>query len=372
MEKTVYRRHVSGCLHSGDRYSSRCRCPEWIEFTWPSSNTSFDGRKLNRGQNRWSLKTRSNKEAQKWADKLMNELEDLLQGKPVRPTDKGVEDAVNDWLEFRSKNGLTTVKAKLMGDKLINWCNDNDVLLLTALTSEYAVKFRMSLPFRTSDSNSLSVHLSVIGGFFNWCEGMGYIAKNPMPNGKQNPQFAVRFEKKEVIPPTRAEVERVLNMATGRLGLLAALMRETGMALIDALAFEPLRLEEDNLIRGNRTKTRERYRVRISTSLADQLRTLGSPAFPGTYSAWRERLNKLFRDAGVKMTPHGFRHLRISESLAHGTSVADVSKMVGTSEKEIRKTYEHWVKEAEDRLDEVQRKEWLAQGLDEFGNKVTR
>jgi hypothetical protein len=55
MEKTVYRRHASGCPHSGDRYSSRCRCPEWIEFTWPSSNTSFDGRKLNRGQNKWSL-----------------------------------------------------------------------------------------------------------------------------------------------------------------------------------------------------------------------------------------------------------------------------------------------------------------------------
>lgn len=42
--------------------------------------------------------------------------------------------------------------------------------------------------------------------------------------------------------------------------------------------------------------------------------------------------------------------------------------MVGTSEREIRKTYEHWIKEAEDRLDEVQRKAWIAQGLDENGN----
>jgi len=42
--------------------------------------------------------------------------------------------------------------------------------------------------------------------------------------------------------------------------------------------------------------------------------------------------------------------------------------MVGTSEKEIRNTYEHWIKEAEDRLDEVQRQAWLAQGLDENGD----
>ncbi len=64
-----------------------------------------------------------------------------------------------------------------------------------------------------------------------------------------------------------------------------------------------------------------------------------------------------------------FCHFRISEWLAQGVSVAGVSKWVGTSEKEIRKTYEHWIKEAEDRLDEVQRQAWLAQGLDENGNQ---
>src|ERR1017187_1401514 len=58
-------------------------------------------------------------------------------------------------------------------------------------------------------------------------------------------------------------------------------------------------------------------------------------------------------------------HFRISEWLAQGVSVADVSKWVGTSEKEIHETYKHWIKEAEDRLDEVQKQAWLAQGLDE-------
>jgi len=44
----------------------------------------------------------------------------------------------------------------------------------------------------------------------------------------------------------------------------------------------------------------------------------------------------VFKDAEVKMTPHGFRHYRISRRLAHGVSVADdVSSWVGTSEKDV-------------------------------------
>jgi hypothetical protein len=45
-----------------------------------------------------------------------------------------------------------------------------------------------------------------------------------------------------------------------------------------------------------------------------------------------------------------------------------VADLVGTSPEEIRKTYRHWIKEAKDRLERVQRQAWLAQGLDENGN----
>jgi hypothetical protein len=57
----------------------------------------------------------------------------------------------------------------------------------SATTPDQAIKFRMSLPFRTGDSSSLSVHWAVIGGFFNWAVGMGYIAANPIPDTRQNP-----------------------------------------------------------------------------------------------------------------------------------------------------------------------------------------
>jgi hypothetical protein len=45
-----------------------------------------------------------------------------------------------------------------------------------------------------------------------------------------------------------------------------------------------------------------------------------------------------------------------------------VADMVGTSPKEIRKTYRHWIQEEEGRLDEAQREAWLRMGLDKNGN----
>ena len=367
MTFTIFRRHNRKRCHSKNRYDPRCGCPLHVQFVWKNGNAVFEGKKLTY-QNKWSLGTRSWSEAQSKTKELEKRLKDFAEGKVV-PKGLAVEAAIQEWYEFREQNKLDNTKAKLMGRKLTDWCEANGVLMLSALTTDRVMKWRLTLPFRTGDSSSLKVHWSVINGFFNWCEGMGYVDKSPAPNPKQFPQFAITYDKPEVVPPTKKQIEKVLATATGRVKLLAQLMRETGMALVDAQKFDPANLEDGTLIRNNRHKTHERFRVRISSSLAKQLEALGSPAFPGTYREWRERLYKVFREAGVKMTPHGFRHFRISEWLAQGVSVADVSKWVGTSEEEIRKTYEHWIKEAEDRLDEVQKQAWLAQGLDENGNK---
>jgi len=178
-------------------------------------------------------------------------------------------------------------------------------------------------------------------------------------------------------------VEKILKSATGGTKLLVQLMRESAMALVDAQKYgmteedakkfglsNPKRrpIVEGTLVRGNRTKTNERYRVRISQQLGEQLKGLGSPAFPGTESLWRERVNKAISNAGVDTTPHGFRHYRISEWLSLGVHPSIVADYVGTSEKEIRKTYHHWIREYEDHLDDTQRQAWLKQGLDENGN----
>ena len=377
----VYRRHNRAKCDSKNPYEARCKCPLAVQFVWKNGDAVFEGKKLTY-QNKWSLGTRSWSEAQSKVTALEKRLKDFIDGKVV-PKGMTVEAALHEWYEFRDQDGLDNTKAKLMGGKLVEWCEKNNTLLLTALTTDKIMKWRLTLPFRSGDSSSLSVHWSVISGFFSWATAMGYIEKSPIPNPKVNRQFRIRYKKAEVKPPTKKQVEKILATATGQVRLLCQLMRETAMALVDAIKYgmsqedaekfgmskpERLPVIQDKVIRGNRTKTNERYRVRISESLAKQLEALGEPAFPGTYSQWRERVNKVINDAAVKTTPHGFRHFRITEWLSAGVHVDDVADMVGTSSKEIRETYRHWIKEAEDRLDEVQREAWLKMGLDENGN----
>jgi len=383
MTFTVFRRHNRDNCASTNRYEPRCGCPLHVQFVWKGPPGVFEGKKL-AYQNKWSLETRSWSEAQSKVKSLEKRLKDFAEGRVV-PKGMTVEAALQEWYKFRDQNALGNTKARQIGGKLVKWCEENNILLLTAFTTDKAIKWRLTLPHRSGDSSSLSVHWSVIGGFFSWAAGMGYIEKSPVPNPKTNPQFRIRYKKAEVTPPTKKQVEKILRTATGQVQLLCLLMRETAMALVDAVKFamsqqdaekfgmsKPERhpVLQDKVVRGNRTKTNERYRVRISESLAKQLEALGEPAFPGTYTQWRERVNKAIKDAGVKTTPHGFRHYRITEWLSAGVHVDDVADMVGSSPNEIRKTYRHWIKEAEDRLDEVQREAWLAMGLNENGNQI--
>jgi hypothetical protein len=277
----IHRRHNRKCS-SENPYDSRCKCPLWVQFGWKKADAVFEGKKLTCPQTKWSLGTRSWSEAQSKNKELQERLKDFAEGKVV-PKGMTAEAALQEWYEFRDQNGLDNTKARLLGGKLVDWCEENNILLLRALTTDKIIKWRLKLPFRSGDSSSLNVHWSVISGFFSWATGMGYIEKSPIPNPKINPQFRIRYEKKEVVPPTKHQVKKILEAATGQIKLLCELMRWTAMALVDAQKFgmsledaqsfglsKPERrpvLEDGNLIRGKRTKTNNRYRVRISESL---------------------------------------------------------------------------------------------------------
>jgi integrase len=329
---TIFRRHNRETCDSKNRYDPRCGCPLHVQFVWKNGDAVFEGKKLTY-QNKWSLSTRSWSEAQSNKNSLEKRLRDFAEGKVV-PKCKTIKEAVKEWLDFRQRYGKGNTKADLMGRKLIEWCENENILLLSAITTDRAIKFQMSLPFRTGDSDSLKVHWSVIGGFFSWATGMGYLDRSPIPDTRQLPQFKIVVNKAEVKPPTKKQVGKILNTATGHTKLLIQLMRESAMALVDAQKYGMTQEDAENLglskperrpisegtvIRGKRTKTNERYRVRISQQLAEQLKALGSPVFPGSYATWRERVNKAIADAGVDTTPHGFRHYRISEWLSGTT-----------------------------------------------------
>jgi hypothetical protein len=80
---------------------------------------------------KWSLGTRSWSESQSKVNDLKKRLKDFAEGKVV-PKGTTVEAVLQEWYEFRDQNKLDNTKAKLLGSKLVEWCEKNDILLLTA------------------------------------------------------------------------------------------------------------------------------------------------------------------------------------------------------------------------------------------------
>ena len=66
---------------------------------------------------------------------------------------------------------------------------------------------------------------------------MGYVEKSPVPNTKLNPQFRTPYKKPKVQVPTKKQVDKILAAVSGDVRLLCQLMRETAMALVDAMKY---------------------------------------------------------------------------------------------------------------------------------------
>jgi len=350
----VYRRHSEDC--DKDANYLKCGCPLWIQF-------QRGGKQI-----RESAKTRDLEQALL----LVKKVERELKGEIPVTTKISIEEAAKNWLTHREQEGITDDwRAKNMTSRLIGFCKERGIVSLAAITKTHLTEFKLTLNYKSGNSNSLRIALSVLGGFFRWAtEEAGYLNVNPFP------RFKLRFKPAEIIPPTHAEVTRVLAAAKNR--LFAHLMRESGMAIRDASMLKRSCLV-GTLITSKRAKTKIPFRVHIPMWLANELRAL--PPVDAEYFFWdgvtrlkvlvgahRRELERAYKAAGVAMTSHRFRHYFISTTLASGVSAEDVSKMVGTSPEEIRKTYEHSIKEGTDRLDRVQEKMWLDRGLDKHGN----
>ena len=192
----VYTRHSADCKYKADATYVKCDCPKWTQH------------QLGGKQIRESAKTRSFSQAKIAAEKKAKELSGEVTVAPGRTT---VEQAIQNWLAHRAHEGKKNAKARLMGDKLLAFCQDHQIVFLSAITRSHLNAFKLTLPFQSGDSNSLRVHLSILGGLFRWAvEEDGSLAVNPFP------RFKIKFETPEIKPPSTAEVNRVLAVESVR------------------------------------------------------------------------------------------------------------------------------------------------------------
>jgi integrase len=72
----------------------------------------------------------------------------------------------------------------------------------------------------------------------------------------------------------------------------------------------------------------------------------------------RRGVAKLLDRAGVKGSPHTFRHTLATNLLANGTSPAIVAKILGNSERVVSKFYDHWIPARQIQLESELQKTW--------------
>lgn len=177
---TVDPRHSKKCQRNKDksaRQYKRCKCPLWLE--WNENGIQF----------RKSAKTRTWEIANKGARKLEEELD--LKAAGIEPQKKpdhiSIQSAVDLYLKDMDQRGIKDrSKARRMLFGLRDCANEKNVILLKDVTARLLTEWRSSWTFK-KDSDSPSVHWSVVKTFFKWAFSTDLIPADPSAKLKSLP-----------------------------------------------------------------------------------------------------------------------------------------------------------------------------------------
>jgi len=371
MEVVVYTRHSKGCPHESDRYSRKCRCRKWFDY-------SIDGRQV-----RESAKTRSWETAVKLARQKEREHEDRRLGVAPAPKTTAVmiEDAVATYIKKISdpkagRKEQSLVKPKRMTSLLLEFCDRKNLTYLSELTPLILEEWRSGWTYRPG-SHSLRIHDHHIRAFFKWAHRMELIPTDPYA---KLDRFVVR-NPAQTMPLSREEVTRLLaaipltDLSAEEKSYAHALMRLqrwSGLAITDAVTLQRDALSPDNSLELRRTKTGEAVVTALPADIADELRMherTPSYFFWDTSvkreSAVNEALDwyrAIFDAAKVSRQTNGglplshrFRDTFAVEFLLAGGSFEDLSNLLGNTVAICERHYSAWVPARRERLVQIAR-----------------
>ena len=298
----------------------------------------------------------------------------------------------------RSKNGGTLPQYQVLFGHLQRWAKDKGIIHIQEITPLLLEEWRTSDDWSRLAVTTQQQRWGVLRSFFAYLQGLKVIDSNPIAGIKaitvtkdhlQGPysdeQIDSIFASVEASVPQRSDkAERVVYAQ--RLTRFLQLLLHTGCDVIDAVLFEPSRIEDVTLegqvvpvYRYRRKKTKVGAVIPLALDVATSLRNVpvvtNKPNMPfksrGTtieYCAqvWSQRVDRCLEAAQVfyvelpasvvggaaRSRPANtkqFRHTFAVRQLIAGQRVEDVSKMLGhTDDKMIRKHYSPWVKGLED------------------------
>jgi integrase len=386
---TVIVRHAAECR-------DRDKGADWRKCDCRKSILRYDG--ATQKQSRVSAKTRSWEKAEDaardWLDQfdpLRLEIKRLKAEKEVKTV--SIEQAVARYIANKifelGDNGTVSRTRTLLGDvdpatfevkrdgKLFDWLAKQmpRPMFISDLTPDHLTAWRNSWGY--GSDMTAAVSWTDAKGFFKFCRAQGWISANPAADLKRP-----KVQKgNRTAPFTDKQYDSILAAAKGdhRLEAFLELLRWSGMALIDAVQFDPKTLDDDGVLRYKRAKTAVLATVPMPAHVTTLLRSvpLGECkaeqpfrrpglTLPSAIHEWRRALQGLFEQAGITEVqtevgkrpahPHMLRDTCAVWYLRHGVKLHGVSKILGHSNPTITaRAYLPFVKELETaHIDEVQ------------------
>ena len=353
----LWRRHAPPC-DSVDRMDPRCGCPIYAEY------------RVNNRRFRRTLKTTNWQKA--LADARKRELEGF-QEKPKSPT---VEQATEAYLadaKARQLRDPTLYKFRLLFRQMKAFAESEGLVYVSDFNVDTVRRFRESWPNKNIAARK---KLEATRAFFRFCQVSGWIAVNPATALKAG---KIASPKIEPISPT--EITKILTACESypnkhnaiRLRALVLVMRYTGLRIRDVVT-----LRKDHINNGKvylRTaKTGTDVFCPLPKVVLDALDKVGGDGDHYFWSGaskpksavgdYQRALRRLFDLAELpRVHAHLFRHTFATELLQAGNSLETVAQLLGHSSTKItEKSYSHWVKGRQEKLEDAVKNSWAQMG----------
>jgi integrase len=385
MALNLYRRHAqNGSCHGGhaadsQTYETDEKRPKWKHcHCWIYASGQLPGKlkfRKNTKRIHWS-------EAREVADAWeRGETEAPKPEPPPGPERAMLWFAIGRWYlkaKGRTEKEGTLKKYRTFASQLYAFAESRSLLYADQLDANQLDDFYATWK---DGKGSKGKKLERMKGFFNFCKVRKFIAEIPTEDLEPPAGYSIPNQK---TPFTDEHVDRIYEAAhtwkdtpwhnAGESGVVTAydvvsfvmLMIETGLAITDAANFDMERVNQKTQeCRVRRTKNGNPVYTYITDELMGRLRKLTAERGPQPFitqsrdpeqagDAWRERLNKVFFEAGpfpFKATPHIFRHTFVRIHLQNPElTIRDVADLCGNTEQMIRKHYKDWVPAYQERI----------------------
>jgi site-specific recombinase XerD len=264
----------------------------------------------------------------------------------------------------------TTLKQYLrLFKKLRAYCQAKGLVFLRQLTVVEVRNFRNS--WDTYSDRTAGRHIERLKRFFGWCQENSWINANPA-----KPLRPPKVGETDVVPLSEEQVDKTLDACGAYKGKnrphlisLTNLLLDTGLRISDGVTISKSKLSESLdgwLVELRTMKTGTRVACPIQADLAKSIMKLDgdTPFWTGKSDVedacknWQKIYTRVFKLAGIKATPHQFRHTFAKRLLVKGVPIGHVAALLGNTEEVCRKSYAKWIPERQEALNSAVRGTW--------------